>query len=39
VIEEEHRGEGTRLVALVEGALAARLLAADASAPRGTAVA
>jgi len=46
VLEEEHLGDGTRLVALVEGALAARLIAADASAragadsaPAGTAVA
>ena len=46
VLEEEHLGDGTRLVAFVEGALAARLIAADASAragadsaPAGTAVA
>lgn len=39
VIEEEHGPDGTRLVALVEGALGARLVAADVSGPVGTAVA
>jgi GTP-binding protein HflX len=36
VIEEAHGEHGTRLVALVEGGLAARLLAADVAGTPGT---
>jgi GTP-binding protein HflX len=36
VLEEAHGGDGTRLVALVEGGLAARLVAADVAGSPGT---
>ena len=39
VLEEAHGEDGTRLVALVEGALASRLVAADVTGPRGTSAA